>query len=114
MEKPDFPMPSGRYIVTGEREVTAMLTVHEPDENGEQRWELNRDAKLQDVTHMPCRSARYTPAGNGKICTPSNAPMSKFKVPPGSVMPDIEGCNRQDYQVLIVIAIEVPVVSETN
>ena len=114
MEKPDFPMPAGRYMVTGERETTAMLTVHKPDENGEMRWELNKNAVLHDVTHMPCRSARYTPAGEGKMCSPSNAPMSKFKVPPGSVMPDIEGCNRQDYQVLIVVAVEVPKPASTN
>ena len=27
MEKPDFPMPPGKYVVTGDREVTTVLTV---------------------------------------------------------------------------------------
>ncbi len=55
MEKPDFPMPPGRYMVTGGREVTTVLTV---DADG--GWKLDNGAKLYDVTHLPCRSARYT------------------------------------------------------
>lgn len=109
MEKPDFPLPAGRYLVTGEREVTTMLTVHEKDADGVMRWELADNATLFDVTHMPCRSARYTPlTGEGNdggegSCSPANADRSHFKVPPGSVMPAVEGCNKQDYAVLIVI-----------
>ena len=41
MEKPDFPVPPGKYVVTGEREVTTVLTVHPRDEDGDQRWELD-------------------------------------------------------------------------
>ena len=29
MEKPDFPLPPGRYVVTGGRETTTVLTVAE-------------------------------------------------------------------------------------
>ena len=29
MEKPDFPLKAGRYMVTGDREVTTVLTVHQ-------------------------------------------------------------------------------------
>src|SRR6185312_13210627 len=28
MEKPTFPLPAGKYLVTGDREVTTVLTVH--------------------------------------------------------------------------------------
>eukprot|EP00435_Cladocopium_sp_Y103_P048241 s756_g14.t1 len=65
MEKPEFPMPPGKYLVTGDREVTTTLTVSEKDANGVQTWSLGDNAKLYDVTHLPCRSARYTPQGNG-------------------------------------------------
>jgi len=103
MQKPVFKIEPGKYIVTGEREVTTTLTVYAKDDQGAQRWELADGATLFDVTHMPCRSARYTPIAGKSNCSPSNADQSKFKVAPGSVMPDIPGCNRLDYAVLIVI-----------
>jgi hypothetical protein len=105
MEQPDFPVPPGRYIVTGDREVMSMLTIHPADENGERRWELNRGAKLYDVTHLPCRSARYTPANVENSCSPANADRTVFRVKPGAPMPSVEGCNKQDYAVLFVIAV---------
>ena len=46
----------------------------------------------------------------GKACTPDKAPMSVFPMTPGTVMPEVEGCSKQDYQVLIVIGMMV----ETN
>lgn len=108
MEQPDFPITAGRYLVTGEREVTTMLTVYPKDENGAQRWELAENAKLFDVTHMPCRSARYSPIdGNTASCSPANADQSLFKVAPGSEMPAVPGCQKQDYAVLIVIGMAV-------
>lgn len=103
MQKPVFVMEPGQYVVTGEREVTTTLTVHEKDANGVQAWELADNAKLHDVTHMPCRSARYTPLTSESKCTPANADLSKFKVAPGAIMPDVPDCHRQDYSVLIVI-----------
>lgn len=103
MQKPVFEIEPGKYIVTGEREVTTTLTVHAKDDQGVQRWELADKATLHDVTHMPCRSARYTPLAGENNCSPSNADISKFKVAPGSIMPDIPGCKRLDYSVLIVI-----------
>jgi hypothetical protein len=33
--------------------------------------------------------------------------MSAFPVAPGGVMPPVEGCNKQDYAVLIVIGVAV-------
>ncbi len=107
MEKPDFPLAAGKYVVTGEREVTTILTVHPKDQQGVQRWELADSATLHDVTHMPCRSARYTPAGHGASCSPANVNQSLFKVAPGSVMPVVAGCAKQDYSVLIVVGVAV-------
>ena len=68
MEKPTFPLAPGRYLVTGDREVTSVLTVHRPDKDGNQRWELADGATLYDVTHLACRSARYTPATSPNAC----------------------------------------------
>jgi len=107
MEKPSFPVPAGKYLVTGDREVTTTLTIHPPDKNGDQRWELADGAKLYDVTHLACRSARYTPARGNNSCSPANAPQAAFPVAPGRLMPPVQGCNKQDYSVLIVIGVAV-------
>jgi len=105
MEKPTFPLPAGKYIVTGDREAMSVLTVHPADEAGVKRWELGNGAKLYDVTHLPCRSARYTPAGADNSCSPANAPQHAFRVTPGAPMPPVKGCNKQDYAVLFIIAV---------
>lgn len=107
MEKPDFPVPPGKYIVTGGREAVSMLTVFPADNDGAQRWELSNDTKLYDVTHLPCRSARYSPKTDDGSCTPAKAELSAFPVSPGAPMPPIEGCIKQDYAVLFVIAVAV-------
>ena len=107
MEKPTFPMQAGKYLVTGDREVTTVLTVHPKDSKGVQRWELADSAKLFDVTHLPCRSARYTPANSVSLCSPASADKSLFKVAPGTVMPAVEGCSKQDYAVLFIVGVEV-------
>ena len=107
MEKPDFPFPPGKYIVTGNREVMSVLTVHPTDKDGDRRWELDHGATLYDVTHLGCRSARYTPAASNNSCSPSRAPKSAFRVAPGAPMPPVEGCNKQDYSVLFVIGVAV-------
>ncbi len=107
MEKPDFPLPQGQYLVTGAREVTTVLTVHGPDGNGNQSWELDDAASIYDVTHLRCRSARYTPASGENSCSPANANPAGFPVAPGAVMPSVTGCDQQDYSVLIVIGVAV-------
>jgi hypothetical protein len=107
MEKPDFPFPPGKYIVTGNRQVMSVLTVHPTDKDGDRRWELDQGATLYDVTHLGCRSARYTPAASDNSCSPARAPKSAFRVAPGAAMPPVEGCNKQDYSVLFVIAVAV-------
>lgn len=105
MEKPDFPLPAGKYMVTGDREVTATLTIYAKDTDGTQRWDLDKGAKLYDVTHLPCRSARYSPVTAESSCSPSKAQKSAFPVTPGALMPAVEGCKKQDFAVLFVIAV---------
>ena len=107
MEQPTFPLPPGKYMVTGARDVTAMLTIHPADKNGDRRWELDKGATLYDVTHLACRSARYRPAAVGGSCSPANAQKTAFPVAPGGAMPPVEGCTKQDYAVLIVIGVGV-------
>ena len=103
MEAPQFPLPSGQYLVTGDREVTTVLTVHPADDGGNQRWELGDGATLYDVTHLGCRSARYTSVDGS--CTPASAPRDAFRVAPGAEMPPVEGCSKQDYAVVFVIGV---------
>lgn len=105
MEPPEFPIAPGNYLVTGDREVTTVLTIYPDDENGDRRWELADDATLYDVTHLGCRSARYTSPGGS--CSPANAPQDAFRVAPGAEMPAVAGCGKQDYAVLFVIGVPV-------
>jgi len=89
--------PEKRYVVTGDRSVTTILTVHEDG-----KWELG-EGTLYDVTHLPCRSAAY----RGEACAPRNANSADFPVRPGAEMPKIDGCSKQDYAVLFVLGEEV-------
>ena len=88
-------IPEKKYIVTGDREVTTILTVRD---NG--TWELEKGT-LYDVTHLPCRSAAYR--GTKNTCMPSNANSKDFPVRPGAEMPKITGCDKLDYAVLFVL-----------
>jgi len=92
----------GQYIVTGARQVTTVLTVSAPDTDGKSRWQLD-DGKLFDVTHLPCRTGRYS----GPDCSPAKARLSDFPVEPGGLMPPVEGCKKQDYAVLFVVGVEI-------
>ena len=105
MEKPTFPLAPGKYLVTGDRTVTTVLTIHPKDKAGNQRWELADGATLYDVTHLGCRSARYTPVASHDSCSPENARKTGYPIIPGVAMPDVKGCNKQDYTVLIVIGL---------
>ena len=105
MEQPEFPLAPGQYMVTGGREVTTVLTIHRADEQGDSRWELADGATLYDVTHLGCRSARYTPTPGNESCSPANAPRDAFRVAPGADMPSVEGCNKQDYSVLFIVGV---------
>ncbi len=107
MEKPVFPLQPGKYLVTGNRETIAVLTIYESDENGERRWELSDDARLYDVTHLPCRSSRFKPLKSGTLCSPANAIQPAFPIATGTAMPEVQGCQKQDYSVLFVIGVAV-------
>ena len=108
MEKPEFPLPPGRYMVTGGRAVTTVLTVDAMAKDGTQRWALD-GATIYDVTHLRCRSALYTPAAGAGSCSPAQAQQAAFPVRPGAPMPPVEGCNKQDYSVFIVVAVAAPI-----
>ncbi len=60
-------MPAGQYLVTGDREITSVLTVHPASADGQQRWELADGATLYDVTHLRCRSARLHAGEGGRL-----------------------------------------------
>lgn len=107
MEKPDFSLPPGKYLVSGDRESISVLTVHPMDTKGAMRWELEFGSKLYDVTHLPCRSARYRPSSANASCTPDSASKGDFPVSPGHSMPVISGCRKQDYAVLFVVGVAV-------
>ena len=92
---------SKRYVVTGAREVTSVLRVR-----GDGRRELSKGC-LCDGTHLPCRSALYSPAGeSGGTCSPAAADKRQFPVTPGGPMPPVPGCAKQDYAVLFVVGVE--------
>jgi hypothetical protein len=97
MEAPQFPLEAGRYLVTGGRMVTTELTI---DLMG--NWKLE-EGTLYDVTHLPCRSARYTPGPQEEKGSPLTANPKNFPVAPGAIMPSVAGCNKQDYAVLFVV-----------
>jgi hypothetical protein len=102
MEKPQFPLAPGQYIVTGGRQVTTLLTIGTPDSNGVQTWTLEDGATLEQVTHLACRSAVYRPSvGTG--CSPDQARSFDFPVSPGATMPAVGNCAKRDYSVLFVI-----------
>jgi hypothetical protein len=94
MEKPEFPLPPGKYLVTGDRELTTTLTVGRNDS-----WTL-AEGCLGDVTHLPCRAARYRGG------TPACAVPADFPVRPGDVMPEVPSSVKTDYAVLFVVGVE--------
>ena len=113
MESPTFPLVPGKYVVTGDRDVTTVLTIYPPNKKGDQHWELD-EGTLYDVTHLACRSAVYT-SNHDNVCTPEQVQQSEFPVKPGAAMPLVANCNKQDYAVLIVIGVvEVNELSTTN
>lgn len=106
MEAPQVGMPAGKYLVTGNREVQATLTVFEKDANGSQAWELSDNATIYDVTHLRCRAARYQPSSEAASCKPSSVNESYFPMTLGVAMPDVKDCSKKDYAVLFIIGVE--------
>jgi hypothetical protein len=105
MEEPPHKLAPGKYLVTGDRATRTTLTIFPRDASGKQKWELADGATVYDVTHLRCRSAVYTPEA-GKACTPSNVNSSLFRVAPGAAMPDVPGCNKQDYAVIFIVGVQ--------
>jgi hypothetical protein len=93
MEAPQFPIPNGRYLVTGGRDVVTGLTIQKG------RWQLDDKHVLYDVTHLPCRAARYRTSAS----SPAAANPRDFPVAPGATMPSVPGCAKQDYAVLFLV-----------
>ena len=106
MEQPEFGLPPGRYLVTGNQSKQAVLTIHPKDANGSERWELSDGVTLHQVTHLRCRSARYRPEAEGQSCSPTAARRDDFPVQPGAAMPPVPGCSKQDYAVIFIIGVE--------
>ena len=106
MEKPVFPIVPGKYVVTNGRGTEALLTIEAKGVDGKQHWQLDKEATLYDVTHLGCRAANYTPKTPGS-CTPDHADQENFPVFPGAEMPPVGGCDKLDYQVLIVVGMAV-------
>ncbi|KAL7529650.1 hypothetical protein ACHAWF_003064 [Thalassiosira exigua] len=96
MPQPEYPLPPGKYLVTGARELTTGLTI---DSNGS--WNLD-EGKLIDVTHMPCRAGRYRRSDGGDG-SPLKVRRADFPVAPGGIMPNVPGTDKQDYSVLFII-----------
>ena len=105
MKAPDFPMPAGQFYVTNGEDHISLLTVEAPDAEGRQSWSLSDDKTIANVTHGPCRSARYTPEGESASCTPENANQAVFPLGPGDSPPAVSGCHKKEYAVLIVFAL---------
>ena len=102
MRAPEYPISAGQYHVTNGENHISPLTNDTPDKDGKQDWSLSDGKTRKDVTHGPCRSARYTSVGASGTCTPEKANLSDFPLAPGVDVPAIGMCNRQIYAVLIV------------
>lgn len=103
MVNPD-PLPPGRYKVVWLNRRAGYVPTVELTITGDS-WTLSDGATLHDVTHGPCRSAKYTTPESGGQCLPDNVPQRQFPVRPGAVMPDVPGCDRVDYAVLFLDSI---------
>merc|ERR1712151_51127 len=99
MEKPVFPLPNGRYQLAWLNDSPGWGNSVVLKITGD-KWELEGDYTLYQVTHLPCRSAVYTG------CSPTKIDMSKFPVTPGASMPNVDGCSKKDYAVLFITGLE--------
>ena len=94
MNAPEFPIPARQYYVTNGEENIFLLTVGEADAEGKQAWSLTDDKTIGDVTHGPCRSARYTPESESGSCSPKYADRSAFPLKPSEAPPLVSRCNK--------------------
>jgi hypothetical protein len=87
MEKPTFPLPAGKYLVTGDRDVTTVLTVHPKDRMG--FWGNNRLFAFQQRQASAVGEIRKIPAGRlpsrpGRNAIPSTRTNTVFRQGPAS------------------------------
>ena len=104
MDAPKFPIPPGQYYVTNGEEHISLLTIEHPNQNGQQNWSLSDGKTIQNVTHGPCRSARYIPTNGSGSCTPETISLDQFPLKLGEKLPEVRNCVKKDYAVLIVFA----------
>src|SRR5205807_3116335 len=95
MEKPNFPLPPGKYLVTGDRKVTTVLTIQPKDKDGNQRWELADGATLYDVTHLVCRLLLEKKKTDNNSCSLRNVRTKDSLVDLGVDMPVVNGCRME-------------------
>ena len=107
MKSPEFPIPAEQYYVTNGEQHISLLTIEQPDAEGKQAWSLSDDKTIGDVTHGPCRSARYTPKTGLDTCSPKDANRAVFPLKAGEPPPLVRGCNRKQYAVLIVFGLPI-------
>ena len=107
MKSPEFPIPAGQYYVTNGEQHISLLTVKQPDAAVKQAWSLSDNKTIGDVTHGPCRSARYTPKTGLGTCSPKDANRAAFPLKAGESPPLVRGCNRKKYAVLIVFGLPI-------
>ena len=107
MKSPEFPIPAGQYYVTNGEQHISLLTIEQSDTEGKQAWSLSDDKTIGDVTHGPCRSARYTPKTGLGTCSPKDANRAAFPLKAGESPPLVRGCNRKQYAVLIVFGLPI-------
>ena len=69
MEKPTFPLPPGKDLVTGDRTVTTVLTIQPKDKDGNERWNspTARPSTMSPISDAD--SARYDAGGGGQLCS---------------------------------------------
>ena len=75
MEKPTFPLPAGKYMVTGDREVTTELTVTEDN-----KWSLKQGAQPAAAAHEPLSVSPFDTAAQARCTTSRISPAA----PPGT------------------------------
>merc|ERR1712238_47000 len=113
MEPPEpFPLTAGKYLVTGGRTITTTLIIYQESSKSSgtppvTKWRLE-EGTLYDITHLPCRSARYQPIVAGGDDedgpgSPGAANPKDFPVTPGAIMPSVPGTQQQDYAVIFVV-----------
>ena len=92
-------------MVTNAVDNISVLTVENPDVDGNQFWRLSWGRTLGEITHLKCRSARFRPLAKGGDCSPKLADQSAFPLQPDQDPPEVANCSREVYAVPIIFAV---------